>query len=123
MRRPTQTLVVLLIAALPLLVAGIAQADRKPTGKERRQVAKVLQVPPECAAVRISTETAKPKWASVSFKPAGSECEPFASDGVIVAKKSKGRWRAVVDGSSFDCPSLYKAVPRAVAEDLGITCH
>jgi hypothetical protein len=114
---------VLLVAALPLLAAAFAQADRKPTSKERAQLAKVLQVPPRCAAVRISTETAKPKWGSVSFNFKGSDCESFASDGVIVAKKSDGRWRQVVDGSSFDCPSLYKKVPKSVAMDLGITCH
>jgi hypothetical protein len=115
--------VVLLLAALPLLAVGLAQADRKPTSKERSQLAKVLRVPTRCAAVRISTETVKPKWGSVTFNFKGSDCESFASDGIIVATKSEGRWRAVVDGSSFDCPSLYKKVPKRVVQDLGITCH
>ena len=116
------TLSLLVLAALALLVAGVASADRKPNSKERTQIARVVHLPKRCARVRISTETKKPKWGSVSFKPGLSECEPLASDGVTVVKKRSGKWRSVIAGSSFDCPSLHRKVPGAIAKDLGIAC-
>ncbi len=119
-RRP---LVVLLFAvASPLLVTAVAHADRAPTAKQHRQIAKAAELPPRCAAVRISTVSKKPKWASVSWKPGGAKCKPFAANGVEVVKKTKGRWRFITAGSSFDCGPLYKLVPLAVVQDLGISC-
>jgi hypothetical protein len=105
-----------------LLLAGVANADRKPTSKERNQIAAVVHLPAKCARVRVSTETKKPKWGSVTFKPGLSDCEPLASNGVTVVKKSSGRWRFITAGSSFDCPGLFMKVPQAVAQDLGIKC-
>lgn len=112
-----------LAVAVALVGAAAVQADRKPTAKERADVADVIDLPARCAAVRISTETKKPIWASVSWKPGPSECEPLASDGVTVARKKSGRWRFVTAGSDFDCPALYRDVPQNVVRDLGITCH
>jgi hypothetical protein len=103
-------------------IVGVAGADRKPTSKERRQVARVIDLEPKCAAVRISTVTKKPKWASASWRDAGQECSPFASNGVTVAKRSNGKWRSVTAGSSFTCTELYAKVPQAVAKDLKISC-
>src|SRR5262245_53244663 len=114
-------LTVLLVVCL-VLSAGIAQADRKPTVKEKAQIASVIHLPVTCARVRVSTETKKPKWGSVSFKPGPSTCDAFASNGVTVTRKSKGRWHFVTAGSSFDCPGLYDKVPKPVAKDLGIKC-
>jgi hypothetical protein len=105
-----------------LLIAGVASADRKPTSKERVQIATVVQLPAVCARVRVSTETKKPKWGSVSWRRGGSQCDPLASNGVTVVKKSSGRWRFITAGSSFDCSDLYTQVPRAIAKDLGIKC-
>ena len=113
-----------LVAALALSAVATVQADRKPTDKERKAVAAVIDLPAKCAHVRISTVTEKPKWASVSFRPHSPEaCEPFASDGVTVAKKRSGRWRFVTAGSSFECVDLYKEVPVSVAQDLSIDCR
>ena len=112
------------VIAVALVAAGLAQADRKPTAKEKRQVARVLELPPQCAHVRISTVTVKPKWASVAFKKdSPASCTALASDGVAIAKKRSGRWRFVTAGSDFECASLYKYVPVAIAEDLDITCR
>jgi hypothetical protein len=108
--------------AIALLAAGPANADRKPTVKEKAQIASVIHLPAACAKVRVSTVTKKPKWGSVTFKLAGSQCEPFASNGVTIAKKSKGRWRFVTAGSSFSCSELNETVPEAVYKDLGIKC-
>jgi hypothetical protein len=115
---------ILAAVVLALAVTGIAQASRNPTNKEHRAIGKALGWPPRCAAVSISTVTAKPKWASVSWRPGGPKCKPFAANGVAVFKK-KGkprRWRFVTAGSSFDCGPLYTQVPLAVVQDLGITC-
>jgi hypothetical protein len=115
--------VLLLALALPLVAVVAAQADRKPTAKERRLVADVVDLPPQCAKVRISTVTKKPTWASVTFKPGPAECDPLASDGVTVAKKkSNGHWRFVTAGSSFGCDELFQDVPQKVALDLNIDC-
>jgi preprotein translocase subunit Sss1 len=101
---------------------AVVHADRKPTSKERAQIAKVIHLGPMCAAVRVSTVTKKPKWASASWRDGGQECSPFASNGVTVEKKSHGRWRFVTAGSSFTCTELYAKVPQAVAKDLKISC-
>jgi hypothetical protein len=120
--RGRSTVSLLVFAAAALLAAGVASADRKPSSKERTRIARVVHLPTNCARVRISTETKKPKWGLVSFKPGLSECEPLASDGVTVVKKRSGKWRSVIAGSSFDCPSLYRKVPVVIAKDLGIAC-
>jgi hypothetical protein len=115
-------LAVLALAAT-LSVVGVASADRKPTLKERVQIASVVHLPAKCARVRVSTETRKPRWGSVSFRPGPSACDSLASNGVTVVRKSSGRWRFVTAGSSFDCSELYAKVPRAIAQDLGIKCR
>jgi hypothetical protein len=110
------------VVVAALLLAGVANAERKPTSKERARIAAAVQLPAKCARVKVSTVTKKPKWGSVSWRNGSSECMPLASNGVTVEKKSHGRWRFVTAGSSFDCSSLYAQVPKSVAADLGITC-
>jgi hypothetical protein len=118
MARLLTALILLAMLALPAVV----QASRKPTSKEKAQIAAVVQLPSKCARVRVSTVTKKPKWGSVSWRNGGGECMPLASNGVTVTKKSHGRWRFVTAGSSFTCGELYKQVPQAVAQDLKISC-
>jgi hypothetical protein len=110
------------VVVAALLVAGVANADRKPSHKEKVRMARVVDLPAKCATVRVSTETKKPKWGSVSFRPGPKDCNPFASNGVTVVRKSVGHWRFVTAGSSFDCSSLYAQVPKSVVADLGISC-
>src|SRR5512135_3560558 len=115
MRTGLLTLATFLIAATAL--AGVAQAERKPTTKERIQIASVIHLPAVCAHVRVSTTSPKPKWAKVSWKDGGSQCTALASNGVTIVHKSGGRWRFVTAGSSFTCSDLYDQVPRAVVKD------
>jgi len=110
------------VAIATVSVIGVANAQRKPTPKEQAQIASVVRLPAVCAKVRVSTETKKPKWGSVSWRRGGSQCEPLASNGVTVVKKSKGSWRFITAGSSFACGALYAKVPRAIAKDLRIDC-
>ena len=118
-----------LLALLTLIVASLgamnAAADRAATNKERGVIAKVVELPGKCATVRVSTETQRPKWASVLWKPGPAACEPYARDGVAVVKRRHGRWRFVTAGSDFDCPRLYREVPRRIALDLDLDewCH
>jgi hypothetical protein len=112
----------LALGILCLLMAGPASADRKPTPKEKAQIASVVHLPVICARVRVSTVTKKPKWGSVSWRRGGSQCDPLASNGVTVAKKHNGRWRSITAGSSFTCGELYKQVPQQIAKDLRIKC-
>jgi hypothetical protein len=114
------TFAVFVVAAL--LAGGVANAERKPTSKERAQIAAVVKLPTKCAHVKVSTVKTKSRWGSVSWRNGGSGCKPLASNGVTVVKKSHGRWKFVTAGSSFDCPGLYAKVPQAVAQDLKITC-
>jgi hypothetical protein len=118
----SRRLLIPLVLALSLSLVAVAGADRKPTTKEKAQIASVIGLPVACAKVRVSTVTKKPKWGSVSFKAAGTQCETHASDGVTVAKKTGGRWRLVTAGSSFSCSELNQEVPEAVYKDLGIKC-
>jgi hypothetical protein len=114
--------VALLVCVTALLIAGVASADRKPTPKEKAQIASVVHLPVKCARVRVSTVTKKPKWGSVSWRGGSSVCDPLASNGVTVAKKTTGRWRFITAGSSFTCGELYAKVPRPIAKDLRIKC-
>jgi len=107
---------------LGLLLPGVAGADRKPTPKEKAQIASVVHLPVICARVRVSTVTRKPKWASVSWRRGGAQCDPLASNGVTVVKKTTGRWRFITAGSSFTCGELYDKVPKLIAKDLRIKC-
>ena len=118
MRRATAFSVVILC----LLMAGTTSAFRKPTPKEKAQIASVVHLPVICARVRVSTVTKKPKWGSVSWRRGASQCDPLASNGVTIAKKTNGRWRSITAGSSFTCAELYKRVPRPIAKDLRIKC-
>jgi hypothetical protein len=104
------------------LTAGVASADRKPTAKEKAQIASVVHLPVVCARVRVSTVTKKPKWARVSWTRGAAQCVPLASNGVTIVKKSSGRWRFITAGSSFTCSELHDPVPQAIAEDLRIKC-
>jgi hypothetical protein len=110
------------LMAVSLAAPAIVHADRRPGHKEKVRIARVIDLPAKCANVRISTETKKPKWGSVSFRPGAAGCKQFASNGVTVVRKSVGHWRFVTAGSSFDCSSLYTLVPKNVAVDLGISC-
>jgi len=105
-----------------MLFGGVATAERKPTPKEKAQIASVVHLPVICARVRVSTVTKKPKWGSVSWRRGGSQCDPLASNGVTVAKKTNGRWRFITAGSSFTCSELYQQVPKPIAKDLRIKC-
>jgi hypothetical protein len=124
--RTTRSLAIALAAAVTLAGAANVAADRKPTDKEQRAVARAVEVPRKCVKARISTETERPRWASAAWRP-GPGCQRFAFDGVAVLKKKKrgdrpARWRLVTAGSSFTCGDLYRDVPRRVADDLGIDC-
>jgi hypothetical protein len=124
---PTRALALALAAVVALVGAAHVAADRRPTEKEHRAIARAADLPRKCAKVHVSTEAARPKWASLSWRP-GPGCAPYAADGVVVLKKRKrgdrpARWRFVTAGSSFGCAELYRDVPRTVADDLGIDCH
>jgi hypothetical protein len=109
-------------AAVALAIPAVVHADRKPTSKEHRQIAKAMKFPAHCTRVRVSTVVTTPRWASLSWKP-GPGCKPFAADGVAILKKRPGgHWKFVTAGSSFDCGPLYAQVPQAVVQDLGISC-
>ena len=60
---------------------------RRPT-RSRCRSPRVVDLPAKCARVRVSTETKKPKWGSVSFRPGPKVCKQFASNGVTVVQKS-----------------------------------
>jgi hypothetical protein len=116
--------IVLVGIAAALLTAGVAQADRKPTDKERRGVAKSVGVPETCLRIRVSTVPDVRKFATSSYRiSAPRKCDFYAADGVIIFKRVEGRWRFADAGSSFFCTDLYKRVPQTVVEDLDIFCE
>src|SRR5581483_6836348 len=112
----------LALLAIVALAPGTARAERKPTTKERIQIASVIHLPAVCAHVRVSTTSRKPKWAKVSWRDGGDQCTAFASNGVTIVHKASGRWHFVTAGSSFTCAELYDQVPQRVVEDLRIKC-
>ena|SRR5689334_21563977 len=121
MRRSRLLLFLTAVAASAALTA-VAHAERKPTTKERIQIASVIHLPAACAHVRVATTSQKPKWGKVSWRDGGDQCTAMASNGVTIVHKSSGRWRVVTAGSSFTCSELYDQVPSAVVKDLRIRC-
>jgi len=117
-----RTAFIAVLALATVFVVASASADRRPSSKEKAQIAKVVGLVPKCATVRVSTVTKKAKWATAEWRDGGQRCSPFASNGVTVEKKRAGRWRFITSGSSFDCPGLYAKVPQPVAKDLRISC-
>ena len=116
-------LAVVAIALVALASAAVVSADRRATHDERRAIAKVVDLPTKCTKARVATVTPEPKWASASWKPHPKDkCAPYARDGVAVLKLKREHWKFLTAGSSFDCPALYRDVPREVADDLGIDC-
>ncbi len=116
------SLVLIAALAISLIVPAAVRAIRKPTTKEKAQIASVVHLPVSCARVRVSTVTKKPKWGTVSFNLGPATCEPLASDGVTVVRRASGRWHFVTAGSSFTCSELYAQVPEPIARDLKIGC-
>jgi hypothetical protein len=116
---PSLRLAAPLLAALLLAVPAIAHADRAPTKREHRAVAKAVGVPKRCMAVRIST--VDERWATARVRNARASCAEHAADGLAVFKRRRGAWRFVTAGSSFDCP--VPDVPRRIARDLKIRCE
>jgi hypothetical protein len=121
MRRSRFALVLITCAAAAAL-AAVAHAERKPTTKERIQIASVIHLPAACAHVRVATTSPKPKWGKVSWRDGGDQCTALASNGVTIVHRSSGRWRFVTAGSSFTCSELHDQVPSAVVNDLRIKC-
>jgi hypothetical protein len=116
-------LIAALATAASLLAAGLAAADRKPTDKERRQIAKLLGLPEPCAHIRVSTVPDQPRYAIGAYRfKSPDKCDKYAADGVVIFKRAEGRWRFVDAGSSFFCSDLYQRVPQSVVEDLDIFC-
>lgn len=110
-------------ALVPLValaaVPALAHADRKPTTPEAKAIAKAAKVPASCLKIRVSTvDTA---YAGAWRRNAKKGCEKYQADGVAIFKKGHHGWKFVTAGSSFDCP--VPGTPKAVAKDLGISCH
>jgi hypothetical protein len=116
---PSSRLAAAALATLLLAVPAAAHADRAPTKREHRAVAKTVGVPKRCMAVRIST--VDERWASARVRNRKASCAEHAADGVAVFKRRRGKWRFVTAGSSFDCP--VPDVPRRIARDLKIPCE
>lgn len=111
------------VALVPLValaaVPALAQADRAATKSEAAAIAAAATVPASCLNIHVST--VNEAFASVHIRNGKASCRKFQADGVAVYKKNGARWKFVTAGSSFSCP--VPKVPRAVARDLGITCH
>ena len=117
-----QLTALLLALATCLAVATSADARRKATAKEKRQIAQIFNAPPKCSKVYIST--VNERWGSYQFdhrKIDVEPCDQVAADGIAIVRKRNGRWRFVTAGSSFECP--VPDVPRRVAKDLRIPCE
>jgi hypothetical protein len=107
------------VAALAI-VPAVAHADRPPTKRERAGIAKKVEVPARCLAIRVSTVNTR--WAKIRLRNLRKSCQRWAADGVAVYKRRKdGSWRFVTAGSSFDCP--VPKVPPKVVTDLHIRCY
>ncbi|MDO8186035.1 hypothetical protein Q5424_07605 [Conexibacter sp. JD483] len=103
------------LAAVPAL----AHADRTPTGAEAKAIATAAKVPARCLKIRVST--VNEAYAGIWRRNLKKGCEKYQADGIAVYKKGHHGWKFVTAGSSFDCP--VPGTPKAVAKDLGVTCH
>jgi hypothetical protein len=120
-RRVTVSLLALLALAMP----AAALARTAVTGAAKTPIVRAAlgaKVPRQCAAVYRSTVDRG--WASATFDPQrgwSSRCQKYGSNGVVVLRQTRGRWRVVTEGSDFTCPIRH--VPGAVARDLHVSCR
>lgn len=116
-RIATTLILALALASIPAL----AQAERRPTKRERVGVAHAAQVPKRCLRIRVST--VNDRYASAYRRNRKRSCRRYQADGVAVFKQRRhhrSRWRFVTAGSAFDCPVPH--TPKKVARDLHIRC-
>jgi hypothetical protein len=114
--------VALLAGLIVLAAAAVAEAQRKPTPKERTAIAGKFDIPAKCLRIRVST--VNERWARLNYKGRkydDPDCREHAADGIVVLKRKRGRWRIVTQGSDFECP--VPGTPPRVAEDLKIPCY
>jgi glucose/arabinose dehydrogenase len=107
-----------------MLVPAAALAHRRATKAERHAVLAAIvrqrQLSGSQAACQVVTiSTVNQAYASATWPAKLSKtCQRVAANGVIIEHRTKGRWRFVTVGSSFQCP--IKGVPTRVARDLGV---
>lgn len=107
--------VIALALTIIVISPGVAQAHRGPTKLEQRAFDRLTGLPPNCAAVRVSTVS--PRWAAWTGTKNTRRCLKFAGNGVTILRKFSGRWHRTREaGSDLVCP--LPGVPRSVQVDL-----
>lgn len=102
--------------AVGLAVGQTAQADRRPSPEERRQIAALVDAELRCVKIRIST--ARAGWGML-YSPGRQGCP--GANGYVVTRKRAGEWRIQIQGSGGErCPG--GRIPTDVARDFG-TAH
>jgi glucose/arabinose dehydrogenase len=107
-----------------MLVPATALAHRRATKTERRTILAAIVkqrqlTQPQAACQVVTISTVNQSYASATWPAKLSKaCQRVAANGVIIEHRTKGRWRFVTVGSSFQCP--VKGLPTRVARDLGI---
>jgi hypothetical protein len=110
-----------------LFVPGVAIASRVATGSTRNAIdrAAAAQVPPgspeRCLFAQVTTKDGG-NWAEVGFNgPQYRTCERWVFNGVVVLRRTRGRWDYVTSGSAM-LPCGRIGIPVAVRQDLHLPC-
>jgi hypothetical protein len=117
--------IITIIIVLGLLVPAVAVASRVATGSTRNAIdrAAAPQLPPgipeRCLFAQVTTKDGG-NWAEVGFN--GAHCVRWAFNGVVILRRTRGRWEYVTAGSAL-LPCGQLGIPVAVSQDLHLPCR
>jgi hypothetical protein len=120
--------IITIIIALGLIVPAVAVASRVATGSTRTAIDRAAApqlpsgIPERCLAAEVTTKDGG-NWATVGFNgPQYRSCERWGFNGVVILRRTRGRWHYVTSGSAL-IPCGQLGIPVAVRQDLHVPCR
>jgi hypothetical protein len=79
-------------------------------------------IPEHCLFAQVTTKDGG-NWAEVGFNgPQYRSCERWGFNGVVILRRTRGRWHYVTAGSAL-LPCGRLGIPVAVRQDLHLPCR
>ena len=120
--------IITIIIALGLIVPAVAVASRVATGSTRNAIDRAAApqvpsgIPERCLFAQVTTKDGG-NWAEVGFNgPQYRSCERWGFNGVVILRRTRGRWHYVTAGSAM-LPCGRLGIPVAVRQDLHLPCR
>lgn len=121
-------IIITITIVLGLLVPALAVASRVATGSTRNAIDRAAApqvpsgIPERCLFAQVTTKDGG-NWAEVGFNgPQYRSCERWGFNGVVILRRTRGRWHYVTSGSAL-IPCGRLGIPVAVRQDLHVPCR